>query len=200
MSPIQWRFLVLLFLCLVTIPTSSARAHPHIFVDARVTLLFDEQGLAGFRQEWTFDEMFGEFILEDYDANKNKRFEDKEVLKIKAEAFDNLKESDYFHIVQLNGKPFAVKYATDFSVQFKNERVVYTFTVPCHMKVAAKSTLDISLSLSDKTIYTDLVFTKDSPKSDGKSSLFNTQHKLDDGVQPSGQVLAQTLHIKVTRK
>ncbi len=179
--------------------SGTAWAHPHVFVDARVMLLFDGDGLAGFREEWTFDEMFGEFILGDYDANGNKRFEPAEIAKIKAEAFDNLKDHAYFHIVKLNGKPFDVKWVTDFTVRLKEGRVVYGFTIPCHVKVEMPS-LEVSLSLSDPTIYTDIVFTKDSPQTDGNSKPYKIAHRLDDGVQPGGQVLAQTLRITVARR
>jgi len=177
-----------------------AWAHPHIFIDSRITLIFDEKGLVAIQEEWVFDEMFGQFILEDYDANKNKKLEPAEGKKIKAEAFDNLKDHGYFHIVKLNGKPFTVKTVTDFSVAMVKGRVAYRFTTPCR-KAIDKTPLDIYFSLSDPTVYTDLLFTKDSPLSGGAAAeKYTVTHKLDDGVQPSGQVLAQSLLIKVKRK
>ncbi len=185
--------------CAVLGGASSAWAHPHVFVDARIHLVFDEKGLVGFREAWAFDEMFGQFILEDYDTNKNRVFEKEEVAKIKAEAFDNLKKSDYFHVVKLDGKAFKVAWVKDFSVSVEKGRVVYRFLVPCHTALAA-TPKTIDFSLSDPTIYTDLLFTEDSPIPEGKKELFSVSHVLDDGVQPSGQVLAPTLKITVKRK
>jgi ABC-type uncharacterized transport system substrate-binding protein len=55
--------------CLVLLMPCSASAHPHVYVDARVDVVFDDKGLAGFKVTWVFDEMFSNMIAYDFDTN-----------------------------------------------------------------------------------------------------------------------------------
>jgi len=197
---VKKRFLsTILIVLFVLASLNTSFAHPHVFVDAQLTLVFDAEGLTSFQETWAFDEMFSEFIFEDYDKNKNRQFEKAEIAKIKEEVFDNLKNSGYFHVVTINGKPFKVTDVNNFSVKVSKGQVVYAFTIPCKQKYTG-SPLVIDFSISDPTVYTDIIFTKNTPQLAGNSKAFDVSHLLDDGVQPSGQVLAQTLKITVKRK
>ena len=41
--------------------SAPALAHPHIFIDAKVTVVFDDAGnIAGLKQDWSFDKAFSE--------------------------------------------------------------------------------------------------------------------------------------------
>ena len=51
-----------------------ACAHPHVFVDNRVTFLFDGSRLTGFRENWLFDEVFSDQLLQDFDTNHDGQF------------------------------------------------------------------------------------------------------------------------------
>jgi ABC-type uncharacterized transport system substrate-binding protein len=51
---------------------APARAHPHVFVDATVEAIFDDQGrLAAVRIGWTYDELFSLLLVTDYAADAN---------------------------------------------------------------------------------------------------------------------------------
>ena len=58
-------------------------AHPHVFIHNSVTIVFDENGLAGFKVDWVFDEMFSNMIIHDYDQNKNKKFRERGIFQFK---------------------------------------------------------------------------------------------------------------------
>ena len=45
--------------------------HPHVFISQRTCFVFDDKGLAGFRVNWAFDEMFSVMISEDFDSDQN---------------------------------------------------------------------------------------------------------------------------------
>jgi hypothetical protein len=45
-------------------------AHPHIWVDAVVSFLFEDGRLVGLRHHWKFDEFFGSFVIEEHDVNR----------------------------------------------------------------------------------------------------------------------------------
>lgn len=51
---------------------TQAIPHPHIFVDAGVTLIFDDQGrLSSLKLRWSYDELFSLIILEDREMDQD---------------------------------------------------------------------------------------------------------------------------------
>src|SRR5690606_4918427 len=48
----------------------AALAHPHIFIDAKATLVFDDSGrLTAIRNSWTFDEAFSVWQIQGLDVD-----------------------------------------------------------------------------------------------------------------------------------
>ena len=78
--------LIACWLALVAFPLAlpQAQAHPLIFIAQRVTVVFDEMGLAGIRVRWKFDDMFAGMIAEDFDLNRNGRLDPEEVIAVQA--------------------------------------------------------------------------------------------------------------------
>ena len=54
-------------------------AHPHVFIENRLTIVFDSKGLAGIEVKWVFDEFFSNMIVTDYDQNRNHKLENAEI-------------------------------------------------------------------------------------------------------------------------
>lgn len=47
-------------------PTGQGEAHPHVFIDAALSLIFDDQGrLAALRVGWSYDEFYSLVMIED---------------------------------------------------------------------------------------------------------------------------------------
>ena len=97
------RFYTLAFLLFALNP-QSAFPHPHVFIDNTVAIVFDGEGLAGFRLYWLFDEMFSNMLIHDYDKNGDGKFEEGEIKGLKRGAFSNLKKFNYFIRLKVNGK------------------------------------------------------------------------------------------------
>jgi ABC-type uncharacterized transport system substrate-binding protein len=51
----------------------------------RLTVIFDEMGLAGIRVRWKFDDMFAGMIAEDFDINRNGRLDPEEVIAVQTD-------------------------------------------------------------------------------------------------------------------
>jgi len=52
--------------CLLALPAGRLSAHPHIFIDAGVTLVFDEDGqLGAVRVVWVYDELYSLLTVEE---------------------------------------------------------------------------------------------------------------------------------------
>ena len=147
----------LFFLCL----SHNGFSHPHVFVDAELAIVFDEKGLAGFRQRWLFDEMFSSTMLSNFDKNKDHILDAQEIEEIKKGGFNNLLNYGYFTHILVDGKIFNVTYVKEFSAEVHDNRLVYRFFVPCHV-IAGDQFKKVTVSVFDETYYTDIGLLHDS--------------------------------------
>ena len=105
-------------------------AHPHVWIDAVVTFVFEDRQLVGLRHHWTFDEFFGSFVIEEHDVDGNGAFDAAEVSAIRDNAFSNLREFDYFTHVRLDGQTLPLREVSDFAARIQDRVLVYEFTMP----------------------------------------------------------------------
>ena len=188
--------LCLLFVAFCPLITS---AHPHVFVDCSLAFVFDEKGLAGIQQQWAFDEMFTEMILFDHDKNRDSVLSPAEITSIKKGAFDNLKESGFFTHVLIDGKKFSVKWVTDFSARVEENRLIYSFVVPCHVN-ATTQLRTIRVSVFDDEYYTDIALELNPLSYQGKKELFTidcSRDFLPELTYYYGQVVPEGLFLKI---
>jgi len=137
---------------LMTLIPIGAFGHPHVFIDNSISIVFDEHGLAGFGIEWAFDEMFSAMIIHNYDTNENGKFEAGEIEEIKKGAFSNLRKFDYFTFVKINTQPFKIQFVKNFSAATVEDRLVYRFFIPCHVR-AVDSFKEVKISIYDREFY-----------------------------------------------
>jgi len=131
---------------------SLVGAHPHVFIDYSITVVFDSKGLAGFRMRWTFDEMSSSGFIVDFDTNKDGRLSDAEKSVMKREAFDYLKNYEYMTHIEIDGKEFKVRYATGFNPSITEQTLVYEFFIPCHVS-ATQQEKRVSVAVYDEEFY-----------------------------------------------
>ena len=137
-------------------------AHPHVFIIQKLKIVFDNQGLAGVRVEWEFDEMFSNLIATDYDQNQNSTLEPAEIAMVKERAFSYIGEYNYFIFIKVNGQAFKVKWIKDFNAVLKKGILSYHFFVPCHVK-ANELVKQINISTYDPSYYTAIFFDQTQP-------------------------------------
>ena len=134
--------------------------HAHVWIHHAVIVHFNQDGMAGFKQEWVFDEMFSNMIIHDFDKDQSGKLEPAEVEDVYKGAFSNLKNFEYFTHVKINGKRFKVEFVKDFNAKIVKKRVVYHFFVPCRVK-ATSSFKEIRIGIYDKSFYTNVTLLKD---------------------------------------
>lgn len=134
-------------------------AHPHVFIDNSVNFVFDDKGLAGIRLEWVFDDMFGSGFIMDYDTNADGKLSPEEVALIKHDAFDHLRDYHYFTRIFIGPDEFKVKYIKDFDARIEDGRLIYAFTIPCHVS-ALSSPKKLSVMVYDDEYYTAITTSK----------------------------------------
>jgi len=114
------RFLFLL----VLFSSSVLWAHPHVWIDSKISVDGDSVTL-----QWQFDEMFSNILFSDYDIDRDHIFVGEEVRKLKADMFDNLVNFDYFIKAYCGNELMDVGKAEDFKVTSTKTKVSYTFKV-----------------------------------------------------------------------
>lgn len=93
-------------LCAV-VAAPAALAHPHMWIDARATLVFDTQGrVAAVRQHWRFDEMFAAYAAQGLPTEKDGSLSAKTLQAMADDWMQALGEpvSHYFTIVEVDGR------------------------------------------------------------------------------------------------
>ena len=157
-------------------------SHPHVLVVNNITIIFDEQGFSGIRVNWVFDEFFSNMIAYDYDKNRNKKLEKPEIAIIKKEAFSYLADSDYFSFIKIGGKPFKVKWVTDFSAALSEGKLNYEFFIPCHVK-ASSTFREVTIAQYDPTYYSRVLFGKNKPVKIEAGPNFETSFKIAENLK-----------------
>jgi len=154
--------LSVLTLVIVSLLHADSFSHPHVFIDNSLKIVFNEKGLANINLKWVFDEMFSGMIIYEFDKNKNGKFEASEIEEIRKGAFGHLKNFDYFTHIKINGQQFKVRYVQGFSASICKNKVVYYFSIPCH--VTAISTFkEVSISIYDKENYCSISLIQNNP-------------------------------------
>jgi ABC-type uncharacterized transport system substrate-binding protein len=163
--------------CLLILSNGTTWAHPHVFIEQNLKIVFDEKGMAGFNVHWIFDDMFSIMICEDHDVNKNGILEKTEVASIKAKAFSYIAEFNYFIYVKINNTPFKVTYITDFSAKLDNGKLIYDFLIPCHVS-AVQKIKHIKIATYDPSYYSAIYFNEHSPFTIVNKNKFETNAEI----------------------
>ena len=134
----------LLAVALAAAVSTTVWAHPHVFINDRMTVVFDNDRLKGIGFQWTFDDMFSSMILADYNPNHTAVLTEAQNSAIKAGAFDNLVNYHYFVAFWVNGKPVKKFAIEQFKASVADGRsLVYSFFVP----------LDVPVDPSQNTVF-----------------------------------------------
>lgn len=140
----------------VAATTLPARAHPHVWVDVRNTLLFDDEGrVTGVRAEWLFDALFSAFALSEADADKDGAVSAAELVPLADGYLESLREFDYFMDVSSGGAVIGMEDATGGLAEDRDGRLWFAFTVPFASPVDAMLG-DLEVRSYDPTYYVAL--------------------------------------------
>jgi ABC-type uncharacterized transport system substrate-binding protein len=120
-----------------------AMAHPHVFVDYRVTCVVVGDRLTGLRFAWTFDDLFSGFILNEFDKDRNGMFSAGEAQRVEKEHLSEFRRVAYYTTINVDGKPTVVADARDFRATVAKGLVTYEFTLPLAVSLGSTSTLEV---------------------------------------------------------
>lgn len=136
-----------------------ASAHPHVYVDASLTFVVDDKGLASMREHWLFDEIFSNAIMADLGLTAETLASPMGQKKIQEGAFAYLGKSGYFTFVETNGKRIPIRRTTNFKAAYSEGRLSYDFTVP--LIIPFDKVKNFRAAVFDKEYYSDILLLKD---------------------------------------
>ncbi|WP_137152595.1 DUF1007 family protein [Devosia sp. FKR38] len=77
--------------------TLPALAHPHIFIDAKVTITFDDSGaVVGLHHDWSFDTAFSSWVIQGLDSNGDRETSPDELQSLADENTAGLADYGYY--------------------------------------------------------------------------------------------------------
>lgn len=123
------KFCLFVVLGLLTL-AGPAAAHPHVWIDVRSTLIFDEEGrIEAVRQRWTFDDLYTLFVVEglakDHGEVSRAALDD-----LARQNVTNLAEYSWFTFIEVAGVPPRYGPAKDYANVIEGERLMLSFTLP----------------------------------------------------------------------
>lgn len=117
----------------------TAHAHPHVFVDTKAIVLFENGTVTGLAHEWTFDEFYTKMAIEGLDKNNDGTYDREELAELAQVNIDGLKEFDYFTFPRLGDKPLALAEAKDYWLEYTNGALTLHVTTPFSQPVLAEA-------------------------------------------------------------
>jgi len=141
----------------------SAEAHPHVFIDTRITFVFSDAKMIGFRENWLFDDIFSDQLIQQFDTDQNGRFSKQESDGVAAGTLPNLAGFHYFTYVWLGGKMLPQITPTDFRAAIDSKRLV-SFDFMVKLPKAIDPVRDgFALEANDRTYYVQMLLAEKSP-------------------------------------
>ena len=181
----------LLFLAAVLLPT-SALAHPHVFVDATVEIVFDTAGkMTAVRNIWQFDDAFSEYAIQGLDKDDDGKLSDAELKPLAKVNVDSLKDFDFFTYLTVAKNTATFVPPEEYWLEFHGGRLTLFFTLPLKKPVAVGP--KTMLEIFDPEYFVAFEFAKTNPvKLDGAPAGCTAVHHppkaLDDATMA---ILAQ---------
>jgi ABC-type uncharacterized transport system substrate-binding protein len=154
-------FCAIFFALLVYLPSRS-EAHPHIWIDAFVEVVFDRGQVTALRINWTFDPFFTAVAVADFDTDSNATLDKAEAAKLAANSAKNLKESGFFTHIWLDSDRLDIASLQNIDMRMEEGRLNFVFTVAMPRPIDPTKTA-LSISFYDPSYYIEINPDPDDP-------------------------------------
>ncbi len=135
-------------------------AHPHVFAEARLDVVVQEDRIAALRHLWRFDEVFTSTVLIEFDTNSDLKLDESELQAVATTVHESLAEFNYFQLVTRNGSdvPMSAPEALIADIQDDQLIILFESKPETAMTLSGKT----AIGVYDPTFYTAIDFVEDS--------------------------------------
>jgi ABC-type uncharacterized transport system substrate-binding protein len=109
----------------------AAAAHPHVWIDARSTVIFDaQQRMTALRVSWRFDEFYSLFAIEGLDRDGDGELAPAELRPLAELNVTSLEDYRYFTEIVADGAALAYAPVSDYGARYEDGILTLEFTIP----------------------------------------------------------------------
>jgi nickel/cobalt exporter len=147
------------FTLLGALLATPALAHPHIFIDAKATVVFDDSGaVTEVRNEWSFDEAFSAWSIEGLDVNNDGVVSREEQQELANQDMDGLAEYQFYTFAGEQGDDTNLKFqrGANPTRDFVDGHTILRFGVKFEEPYRIKKALE--LAINDPEYYVAITF------------------------------------------
>lgn len=141
----------------VTMAAAEARANPDVWVEATITVAFDDQRVSGLGFSWTFDDFYSARTIQTYDLDGDGTLSSSEVRNLRTETFDPLSPADYFIHVWSGEEKREGRGVARFAARVEEKRLVYDFALALSPPLDPRHK-PVTVSLFDPEVFVDFNF------------------------------------------
>ncbi|UJW86835.1 HoxN/HupN/NixA family nickel/cobalt transporter [Devosia sp. SL43] len=137
--------------------TLPAIAHPHIFIDAKVTVVFNDAGdVIGLKNEWTFDQAFSVWMVQGLDTNGDRETSSEELQPFADDNMNGLSEYGFYTFAGSGDDLMQFTPVGDQKMVYSGERVTLSYS----LKASAPRPVGTSFELGiyDPEYYVAITF------------------------------------------
>jgi ABC-type uncharacterized transport system substrate-binding protein len=163
--------------------TVAASAHPHVFVDAKTEVVFDQSGrMTAVRNIWEFDEAFSQFAIQGLHTDGDGKTSDAELKPLADVNVKSLKEYKFFTYLTVGRDEVKFVTPTEYWLELRGGRLTLFFTLPMEKPmVPGKHAM---LEIFDPEYFVAFTFLKDNPVElvgapKNCSGVYHPPHRLD---------------------
>ena len=141
---------------------SPARAHPHVFVDAKAEIVFDDRGeIAALRHIWQFDAAFTAFAIQGLDENGDGALSDDELAPLAKVNVESLAEFGFFTYLTVDDVDQTFAPPSQYWLDFHGGRLTLFYTLPLVAPAAVHETA--TLEVFDPEYFVAFEYVRDAP-------------------------------------
>ena len=149
-------------LCCLIAWSTSAYAHPHVWITMRTQVIYaPDGGITGVHHAWAFDDMFSTFVTQGLENWKKGKFTREELAPLAKSNLDSFKEFAYFTYATADGKEVPLSEPLpEYWLDYSDSILTLHFTLPFKTPVRAD---EFKLEVYDPTIFINFEFAKETP-------------------------------------
>lgn len=138
--------------------SSAAAAHPHVWIEAKADIVFDDEGrVTAVRHAWRFDDAYSAFASQGLDTDGDGKLSQEELKPLADVNVESMKDFAYFTFMAAGDRDIDFSTPTEYWLTYDDGLLTLYFTLPTAEPVEVRS-LPAEVEVYDPTYFVDFAF------------------------------------------